>query len=142
MIGFLGGKGRGLSGRIKDFTYQDLFFKSEEANNTKIVITAASDGAVRLWNVTDAELIGAFASSISRAPANDIAAANGNSAVEDSSTSKIGISNVPNLGVLLGTYETGNRITCLEAFWLQQAQVEQHEQLKQSDTEEEFGGFD
>jgi protein MAK11 len=81
LIAQLGGKDAGLQGRIKDFKILPTTTGSKES----IVVTASSDGAVRLFRISPSEDLGAGGK-------------------------------VKQIGSLLGTYETGNRITCLEAF--------------------------
>lgn len=84
----LGGKAAGVQGRIKDFELVSL------PNSTNhMVVTAGSDGAVRFWSLGQAELV-------SKGASTDGA---------KSSTPK-------QVGQLLGTHQTGNRITCLGVF--------------------------
>jgi protein MAK11 len=85
VIGQLGGKAAGLSGRIKDFEVLKLRDAHPKSSSTTIIVTASSDGAVRLWRLQLDRL-----------------------AKEGAKDQQI--------GQLLGTYETGNRITCLKAF--------------------------
>jgi protein MAK11 len=84
LIAQLGGQAAGLSGRIKDFKV----LTSQTTSGEDIIVTAGSDGAVRLFRIS---------------PSEDLLS---------SGESK----KVRQIGTLLGTYETGNRITCLEAF--------------------------
>jgi protein MAK11 len=81
-IAQVGGAAAGVSGRTKDFEILQL-------PNSKdiVVVTASSDGAVRLWKVAAAE----------------IAATEGSAAPTQ-------------IGTLVGGLETNNRITCLGAF--------------------------
>ena len=70
-----------------------------------LVVTASSDGAVRLWNVCLGELI----------------RLQNTQAHEDGHTGEKvnGVSGgIHDVGRLIGTLETGNRITCLGAFVL------------------------
>jgi protein MAK11 len=85
VIGQLGGKAAGLSGRIKDFEIMKLRDAQSDISSTAIIVTASSDGAVRLWRL-QLDLL----------------------AQEGAKNQQV--------GRLLGTYETGNRITCLKAF--------------------------
>lgn len=104
----LGGAAEGLAGRVKDF--EVLKPPDSEAF---IIVTGGSDGAVRLWTVDESELVDEPSNlrdlnekaSISTNGDDDIP--NGN-AMKQSATRQIGL--------LLGTYEAGNRITCLKAF--------------------------
>lgn len=81
LIAQLGGKDAGLQGRIKDFKILPTTTESKGS----IVVTASSDGAVRLFRISPSEDLGAGGK-------------------------------MKQIGSLLGVYETGNRITCLEAF--------------------------
>ncbi|GME62987.1 hypothetical protein GTA08_BOTSDO03000 [Neofusicoccum parvum] len=107
LVAQLGGREAGLTGRIKDF---EILPVSEEADQFHIV-TGSSDGAVRIWRLSQGEL---------SLPADD--AANGTSkkkAGEQSDDKAATISNTlsaKQVGELIGTHETGNRITCLKAF--------------------------
>lgn len=104
----LGGAAEGLTGRVKDF--EVLKPPDSEAF---IVISGGSDGAVRLWTIDESELVDEPSISkdlneeVSISTNGDDDKANGN-AIEQSATRQIGL--------LLGTYEAGNRITCLKAF--------------------------
>lgn len=97
----LGGKPCGLSGRVKDFEILELN-GPEPFKNTFVVVTGGSDGAVRLWLLGKEELN----AENSTKPKQD--------KKEDSSVRQV--------GSLLGTYETGNRITCLKAFVMRQSE--------------------
>ncbi|KAK3301619.1 WD40-repeat-containing domain protein [Chaetomium strumarium] len=83
LVAQLGGKEAGVSGRIKDFTI--LLVEDEGGKKAFFVVTAGSDGRIRLWHLVKDDLS------------------------VDNSTAK-------QVGKLLGTYETQNRITCVEAF--------------------------
>ncbi|KXL48629.1 hypothetical protein M433DRAFT_130195 [Acidomyces richmondensis BFW] len=79
-LAVLGGKAAGVSGRIKDFELLQI------EPSTLLLVTASSDGAVRLWSITD-------------------------------TTSLHNARSKPHqIGNLVGTLETGNRITCIGAF--------------------------
>ena len=96
----LGGRAEGISGRVKDFEIISLPQPTEQVDSTPafLVVTASSDGAVRIWNVPKRDL----------EPAHD---ANG-LAIEDGDPVKT----PRQIGSLVGTIQTGNRITCLGAF--------------------------
>jgi len=83
LVGQLGGKEAGVTGRIKDFTVLPVV--DEEGKKTFFVVTAGSDGRIRLWRLGATDLSG-----MGKTP--------------------------KQVGTLLGSYETQNRITCLEAF--------------------------
>lgn len=83
----LGGKQAGLPGRIKDFEVLSLEGQAKEYRSDVLVVTGNSDGVVRIWKLTGKEVA---------------------SAKKTEDTTQI--------GKLLTTAETGNRITCLAAF--------------------------
>ena len=83
LVGQLGGKEAGMAGRIKDFTM--LPVEDEEGKRSFFIVTAGSDGQMRLWQLDAGDLSGA------------------------GKTPK-------QVGKLLGSYGTQNRITCVTAF--------------------------
>ncbi|PGH15704.1 hypothetical protein AJ79_02298 [Helicocarpus griseus UAMH5409] len=99
LIAQLGGKEHGQQGRIKDF--EVLPVKMQGWKSTFLIVTSGSDGAVKLWVLTEKE----FPESPKKAktPSN---AQNG--ASSDNAVAQV--------GKLLGMYESGNRITCMKAF--------------------------
>ncbi|KAF2222342.1 WD40-repeat-containing domain protein [Elsinoe ampelina] len=84
------------SGRIKDFEILEL---PESHQSTLIFITASSDGAARLWAVEKSSL-------------DPPVAPNG---VVSGKVDAIG-KEVKSVGALIGVRETGNRLTCIVAF--------------------------
>ncbi|KAL1958756.1 hypothetical protein VTO42DRAFT_3875 [Malbranchea cinnamomea] len=91
----LGGKSQGQTTRIKDFDV--LRIQGDQANQQDLVIvTCSSDGAIKLWCLHQKELC-------------DVEK---KSAKQDDKTND----GPRQVGRLLGTYETGDRITCLKAF--------------------------
>ncbi|KAK4461911.1 WD40-repeat-containing domain protein [Cladorrhinum samala] len=80
----LGGKEAGCSGRVKDFTV--LAVEDVKGKRAWYVVTAGSDGLLRVWKLENKDLAGH------------------------------GDKEGKQVGKLLGTYGTQNRITCLEAF--------------------------
>jgi protein MAK11 len=99
-IAQLGGQAAGMSGRIKDFEIVSVPRSSDASNSgcSLLVVTGSSDGAVRIWNQTF----------LDRTVPDDV---NGSTSVDEfkDPASK-------QVGTLIGTLETGNRITCLGAF--------------------------
>jgi protein MAK11 len=90
LVGQLGGKEAGVSGRIKDFAA--LPVEDAEGKRQFYIVTGSSDGRIRLWHVDADELRGADKAK-----------------TETKAETK-------QVGKLLGTYETQNRITCVAAF--------------------------
>jgi len=86
----VGGKQAELPGRIKDFEILNLAEQAKEIRDDLLVVTGNSEGAVRIWKMTREDLVPAKHS-------------------KDKDT-------VRQVGNLLTTYETGNRITCLASF--------------------------
>jgi protein MAK11 len=87
LLAQLGGKNVDLATRIKDF--EILSLPQEDGQPAKsIVVTAGSDGTVRIWFLLLNELL----------------------------LEREGEEAVPQVGQVLAKYETGNRITCLKAF--------------------------
>ncbi|KAI1766057.1 WD40 repeat-like protein [Hypoxylon sp. FL1150] len=87
LVAQVGGKEAGVSGRIKDFGVVRVSSGSD--GDSLILAAGSSDGKLRIFKLAVAELKGAGAG-----------------------TSKA----AKTTGKLLGTYETQNRITCVEAF--------------------------
>lgn len=109
-VGQLGGKSDGMSGRIKDF--EILKFTTSGVPNERLLIVAgSSDGSIRLWTLDEARLRTAHEPEIG------LLSSNGNDANSD-------VPQTRQVGKLLGTYETGNRITCLKAFLMTSPHVE------------------
>ena len=86
----LDSKADGVGSRIKDFEILSVPFLSEGSSGL-LAITAGSDGRLRLWMIQTRDLF---------------------SANENPEKSLKPIS----IGNLIGTYETGSRITCMKAF--------------------------
>jgi protein MAK11 len=84
----IGGKQAGFPGRIKDFEVLTLENQAKEFHNDSLIVTGNSEGVVRVWKV----------------------------AGKDLATAKQGKKDTIQIGKLLTTNETGNRITCLVAF--------------------------
>jgi len=115
LIAQLGGRDAGISNRIKDFEIlkPSMAESSEDLNTNLLVVTASSDGAVRIWLLDATQL---------SAPSRDdteFTATNGDLATEkmtESAQANGTKDKTKQVGSLVGMYETGNRITCLKAF--------------------------
>ena len=137
-IAQLGGQAAGISGRIKDFEIVSVP-RSLDASNlgrSLLVVTGSSDGAVRIWNQTFLGLA---------VPEAGKSIINGDEFKEPASKQ---------IGTLIGTLETGNRITCLGAFAMDGQPIgnEQLNEVKERDADvvdndgesdnESWDGFD
>lgn len=103
----LGGATEGLIGRVKDF---EVLCVLQTGNF--VIVTASSDGSIRLWAVSHLDLLKV---------ASDFVAPNFERPTKDEKLSKPETSQI---GQILGTYEAGNRITCLVAFLMNSPQRE------------------
>ncbi|KAH8693627.1 WD40-repeat-containing domain protein [Talaromyces proteolyticus] len=92
----VGGKPSGLAGRVKDFEILDVT-DIENWKDHFLLLSSGSDGAVRVWVLR-------------------IQADTNDTTQETNKTSEVA-------SRLLGTYETGNRITCMVAFVMQKPQA-------------------
>lgn len=110
LVAQLGGKDTGLTGRVKDFT---VLSAGEGFSKQLLIVTAGSDGALRVWKLSASEDLKDHASVTKQ------------------------------VGRLLGTYETSNRITCLKAFvMLPKADGVQDDSEDDLEAFEDFDGFD
>lgn len=97
LVAQLGGRAQGVTVRIKDFEVVPIRTQDDDAAEIAI-ITASSDGAVKVWHVQTSNLT-----------------------VKNSKST----SDVTQIGTLIGTYETGSRITCIKAFLMQVPQTDE-----------------
>lgn len=107
----LGGAIEGLTGRIKDFETLSI-----PESNKILIVTGSSDGALRIWNTDEVELINEQENSENNLKNGVNDASNG-----QPGSAKARLADSPrtrHVGQLLGTYEAGNRITCLKAFMM------------------------
>ncbi|KAF4547775.1 Hypothetical protein D9617_36g063130 [Elsinoe fawcettii] len=89
------------SGRVKDFEILEM---PAPAKASLLFVTASSDGAVRLWTVDSSSL-------------DPSGAVNGTSSDKTDSED----TEARSVGALIGVRETGNRLTCLVAFVMDEA---------------------
>ncbi|KAL4763321.1 putative 60S ribosome biogenesis protein Mak11, partial [Aspergillus foveolatus] len=108
----LGGKSQGYPGRVKSFEMLSLKGQSGINDDDFAVVTANSEGVVRVWQLLGTQLRNAIAK-------------------KSSDTKDIQV------GKLLSSYETGNRITCLKAFVMMPTEEPNPEDLESSDGESE-----
>ena len=115
----LGGSKAGVGGRIKDFECLSIV-AGDGIISHYIMVTCGSDGVISLWLITNAELTDTKSTNESNEASlhrNEL------EQTRDSDTDP-NATKGPNLmtdqiGKLLGSYETGERITCLKAFVMQ-----------------------
>lgn len=100
----IGGIGENTIERIKDFEILDLSL-SKSSSGTVIAVAGSSDGSIRLWRIDKGNLLG------SNLLLKSNGTSNGSGVRTDAS-----MNSTIQLARLIGTYETGNRITCLKAF--------------------------
>lgn len=138
-IAKLGGEAAGITNRVKDFEILQLPPTAPDANLQLLVVTANSDGAIRLWTMSINELV-----QLQRPVS---ALSNGSNAAKDE---------VKQVGRLIGMVDSGNRITCLGAFVMSESKAsktgvqkdnEEIEDVVEGDEdteedEEEFKGLD
>ncbi|KAL4878506.1 WD40-repeat-containing domain protein [Aspergillus karnatakaensis] len=101
----LGGRAHGFPGRTKDFAVLSLKGQPGVTDDDFAVVTANSEGVVRVWLLLGSEL------------------RKQSSGADDIKT-----------GTLLDSYETGNRITCLRAFVMLPAEDSILEDLEDSES--------
>ncbi|KAL8953664.1 MAG: hypothetical protein Q9222_000501 [Ikaeria aurantiellina] len=102
IIGQLGGGSTGPGSRIKDFEYLEIP-ETHGLHPASLVVTASSEGSICIWML-------------------DLSA--GLEGLKDDGQRQ-GISkSILQLGRLLGKYETGNRITCLKGFVMEETTEE------------------
>ena len=129
LVASVGGREAGVMSRIKDFT----IIRRAEAF---YVVGASSDGKIRIWRIGKAELLAA-------------AKGNGKSKSKGKGKGKEGKKEESKkesteVGSLLGTYGTQNRITCLESFEMiprpegvEESEVEEWEDESDDDEDED-----
>ena len=103
----LGGRAAGVVGRIKDFAVLSI---PDQGRPATAIVTASSDGSVRLWSIQATEL---------------------DEVAKQGETRQV--------GTLLGTYDSGDRITCLAAFVMLPPRSEDEADFQ--DNDEDFEGF-
>jgi len=97
-IAQIGGVASGFIGRIKDFEILTVASGGGPAESPLLFVTGSSDGAVRVWKFSSSELE-------TRTEIDG-----------DSTQVALGAGKTSQVGTLLGTHESGHRITCLAAF--------------------------
>lgn len=119
----VGGKPQGQPTRIKDFEIISLkgdIKQGPTRGQGMILVTCSSDGTINLWHLVRDEL---------------------EHTKPDSENAGKSSENIPQVGRLLGSYETGDRVTCLKSFVMDEptddVDAAEDEELSLSDEEEE-----
>ena len=133
LLAQLGGRSSGVASRIKDFEILRLSAEKERPSKT-VAITGCSDGSVRIWLLDETGLLNKLVYADRDPELEDTTNGHGNG------TSGILGSDIQQIGKLIGTYETGHRITCLKAFVLLQP-ANSREATAKDGLEEDFEGF-
>jgi protein MAK11 len=108
----------GGTGRIKDFEILDLPRRVGSTSDL-LIVTGSSSGEVRIWAV----------------PRNDLKAKGGASGEGTGETN--GLTASKQVGRMLGTYETGNRITCLRAFMMNEPDEDNDNSFEDFDNQDD-----
>ncbi|MCJ1431721.1 hypothetical protein MMC27_001076 [Xylographa pallens] len=112
-LGQLGGNDTESTARVKDFEF--LAPTTVEGVETSgMVVTASSDGSIRIWNIRESELSDKLQATSGTSDHSHLGKQTTNG--EQNHVKNLSIPPIPQCGTLLGTHETGNRITCLKAF--------------------------
>lgn len=109
-IGQIGGSLDDFKGRIKDFEILNLPAVGN-ATDSLLIVAGSSDGMIRLWMLEPAQFMFANAN-LDESHTRDL----NELPKVNSEANALKVPSLPQVGRLLGTYETGNRITCLKAF--------------------------
>jgi len=109
-IGQIGGSLDDFKGRIKDFEILNLPAVGN-ATDSLLIVAGSSDGMIRLWILEPAQFMFANAN-LDESHTSDL----NKLPKVNSEANALKVPSLPQVGRLLGTYETGNRITCLKAF--------------------------
>ncbi|KAL5629326.1 hypothetical protein BROUX41_001933 [Berkeleyomyces rouxiae] len=107
LVAQVGGRAAGVATRIKDFKVL------RSADGAFVIVAGSSDGRVRVWRVESTELQMPPASEAGAKRVKTDKKTAGKSSADKKAVEE---AVAPQVGKLLGTYETQNRITCLEAF--------------------------
>ncbi|MCJ1401693.1 hypothetical protein MMC11_004910 [Xylographa trunciseda] len=132
-LGQLGGKDADLIVRVKDFEFLTLS-TVEGIETSGIIITASSDGSIRIWRIRRSELTENFQATSDQSTVGE-QRTNG----EQNHVKDIYKPLTRQCGTFLGVHETGNRITCLKAFIMLSPSASQI--VLDSDDGDEFEGI-
>lgn len=131
IIGEVGGDAEGSRSRIKDFEMLSAP-GSKSALLSTLIVTASSEGSIALWSL---DLEAGLKQLLSQMhPVEPSKGVNGPGTGPHAPTTS------PQIGRLLGRYETGNRITCLKAFIMSEAADEDDMPLPMVDDDVDANG--
>ena len=124
--------------RIKDFEVL-IPNPQDESQTDSFVVTGSSDGSVRVWALSraDFEKQPPESNGTSNHDSNEVRVINGDAGNIQNSTE----SSTTQVGRLLGTFESGNRITCLKAFIMLKS-LPTIRTAAESEWADEFNGID
>jgi len=117
--------------RIKDFEIFKLPTQSSSSPTTAtddqyILAAGTSDGSIRLWALNQSDLQSQQETTTDEPEARDSSEARDGPKLKDAkenNTTTTALSETKQIGTLLGTYETGRRITCLAGFVMEDPNV-------------------
>ena len=137
-LGQLGGEACGVILRIKDFEVLTPN-PHDEYQTGSFVITGSSDGSIRVWALSRADLEKKLpeSSGASDYDSRQVSATNGYDESVQNSTDW----SITQVGQMLGTFESGNRITCLKSFIMLNSAPTLYT-AAESEWADEFSGID
>ncbi|KAL8764320.1 MAG: hypothetical protein Q9184_000025 [Pyrenodesmia sp. 2 TL-2023] len=131
VVGEVGGDAESFRSRIKDFEMLSAP-GSKSALLSPLIVTASSEGSIVLWSLDLEASLKQLSSRMH--PVEPSKGTNGHSVGPYAPTTS------PQIGQLLGRYETGNRITCLKAFIMSEAVDEDDTSLAMLGDDEDANG--
>lgn len=113
-MGELGGARDSHTARVKDFEILSLPTTANSAARS-VVVSGSSDGVIRIWMLLPDVLL-RNSNQMSESPSMNGTKSLHSLKIEAKKQGSTSASGAASVGRLLGTYDTGNRITCLKAF--------------------------
>lgn len=112
VLGQVGGTHEGVQSRIKDFEII-TFSRTKQFRGNVLLVAGCSSGSIYIWMLAKTQF-----DERSRETAGDpsIQLERGIALGNIDDLNKLQCNEIPQLGRLLGSYDTGKRITCLKAF--------------------------
>ncbi|KAL8730417.1 MAG: hypothetical protein Q9166_004055 [cf. Caloplaca sp. 2 TL-2023] len=106
-IGQIGGEVEEYRSRVKDFEYLNVT-GYQATPETSLIVTGSSDGTIGVWTLDSLSKL--------RKPRPTHRTIDAPGATDGEHGDQTASGAIPEIGRLLGKYETGNRITCLKGF--------------------------